>query len=127
MFGIPIPLSIGGAIGLLVNVIIIFLVIVLSDEIVAHNFEIKRSFLMSILAYFVVPIILSVILSFLPQMPFGIFGIYIIPLIVWIILGEILLEAEMLKKAVVAIIAFAAYTILTYIGVPAMIAGLIGF
>ncbi|MHA1794794.1 MAG: hypothetical protein ACTSUK_01680 [Promethearchaeota archaeon] len=120
MFGIPIPLSIGGAIGLLVNVIIIFLVIVLSDEIVAHNFEIKRSFLMSILAYFVVPIILL----FLPEIPFG---IYIIPLIVWIILGEILLEAEMLKKAVVAIIAFAAYTILTYIGVPAMIAGLIGF
>jgi len=112
--------TIGDAVGLLVNVIIVFLVIVLIDEVVAHNFEIKRCFLMAILAYFVAPLILR----FLPTIPFG---IYIIPLIVWIILGELLLEAETIKKAEVAAIAFIVYTVLTVFRVPEMIAGAIGF
>ncbi len=113
-----IPLSVGGMIGLLINVIIITAVLVIIDRIIAHEMTIKKSFVMAVVAYLFVPIILSFANIAIP------FAGYIIPLIIWIALGQFLLKGTVKNKAVVAAVAFLVYIILTTdIPLPSIIAG----
>lgn len=119
---LPFSLSIGGIVGLLVNVIIIFIVIVIADKVIAHEIEPKKSFIMALIAYLVVPLIFGVVISTGISIPYL---IYILPLIAWIILSEVMLKSEMKKKLIVAIVAFIIYTALNLVGVPMMISGLV--
>lgn len=117
-FGIP--LSISGIAGLLISAIITAASIIAADKIIAHNVQTKHAIIMALLAYFVTPLLLTGLA--LAGINLGAtLAVYIIPLIVWIALGEILLDADVKTKAIVAIIAFVIYMILSFIGVPAMI------
>jgi len=110
-------LSVGGIIGILISAIVAFIVIVLVDKMIGHNFEIKHSFIMAIVAMFIVPIISAFGLSAL-NIGIPYLDSLILPLIVWIILGEILLKADFMAKLKVIIIAFVVFTLLSWYLVP---------
>jgi hypothetical protein len=83
---------------------------------------------MAIAAYFLAPILMGVLIIAGIALP-SILALYVIPLIVWIILGEVLLSSisDRKKRLEVAVVAFVIYTILTFIGVPVMIGSFIPF
>ncbi|GEM_PF-2048597 len=118
-----IPTTLGGVIGLLVQVLIVWIAVMLADKIIAHQIEAKHSLILAVLAYFITPLVLSFAAISIP------FAGIIVPLIVWIILGQILLRqtAGFVPKVKVAAVAFVIYFILTFVGLPAMIAGAIAF
>lgn len=116
-----IPLSLGGVIGLLINVVIITIVLAVADKVLAHEMSLKKSFIMALVAYMVVPIILSA-----AEISFEFSG-YIIPLVVWVVLGQFLLKGGHKKKLIAAAVAFIVWIILFAIGVPGMLASLISF
>jgi len=116
-----IPLSVGGLIGLLINVIIIAVVLSLTDKLLAHEVSFKNSLIMALVAYLVVPLIISFASISFP------FSGYIIPLIIWIALGEVLLKGGRKGKLIAAAVAFILYIVLLLAGVTGMIAGLIPF
>ncbi|MBI4170384.1 MAG: hypothetical protein HY514_01725 [Candidatus Aenigmarchaeota archaeon] len=97
-------LSVGGIISLVVNVIVTAIAIMIADKIITHEIEIKHSLIMAFIAYFILPLALSYLIVFVPVI--STIAI-ILPLIVWIILGEVLLKADRKQKAIVAIIAYA--------------------
>jgi hypothetical protein len=105
-------LSISYIIATFISAIIAFIVIVISDKIIAHNIDIKHSFIMAIIALFVGPIVGALIVTYANvAIPF--FSSIILPLILWIILGEVLLkEGGMITKLKVIIIAFVVFEIL---------------
>ncbi len=120
MFDAILPTSFGSILGLLINTLVAFIAIVVSNGVIAHNIDIKHSFIMAIVALFVAPIIVAFL-------SLGVYlSLFIIPLIVWIILGEVLLSADKMTKLKVVIIAFVVYTILNFVGLPSIVAGIIG-
>ncbi len=123
-FGIP--LSISGLIGLFINVIITTVAIIIADKIIAHEIEGKHAFIMAFVAYFVTPLLLTGLALVNIVLP-SVAVLYIIPLVVWIGLGEILLKADFKAKLIVAVLAFVIYAALTAIGIPAMMYNLIPF
>jgi hypothetical protein len=124
-FGIP--LTIGGIIGLLIDAIIVTIVIIISDKIIAHGIEAKHAFIMAFASYFLA-IILMLGLAFANIVLPSLLAVYIIPLLVWVVLGELLLKsADRKKRLEVAVVAFVIYTILTFVGVPAMLYSFIPF
>jgi len=114
-------LSIGGIIGLLVNVVIITIILAIADKLIAHEMSIKNSFIMALIAYLVVPIVLA-----FANITFA-FSNYVIPLVVWIILGEVLLKGDRKGKLIAAAVAFIIYLVLMLVGVTGIIAGLLSF
>jgi hypothetical protein len=114
-----IPTTLGGIIGLLIEVVIISAVLMITDKFLAHEMSIKHSFIMAIIAYFVVPLAISFINLGIP------YAGYIIPLIVWVVLGEILLKGSRTGRLKAAAVAFIVYTILTIAGVPVLLSGLL--
>lgn len=121
-----IPLSIGGAIALLIEVAIISIVIVLLDYVIAHEIDVKDAFIIGLGAYFITP--LAVIALGLANYFDPLVAGYVIPLIVWLALSEVLLKGHNpKKKAMVAVAAFVVYTVLNFVGVPMIIAGMIPF
>lgn len=123
-FGIP--LSVGGALALLIQSLITAAVIVLSDKIIAHEMDIKHAFMMSIGAYFAVPLIMLGVAAGGIQLP-SVVTLYIVPLLAWIVLGEILLKADTVTKAKVAAVAFIVYTVLQFVGVVGIIVRMLPF
>jgi uncharacterized membrane protein len=124
-------LNVGYIVSLLVNAIVAFIAIVLADKLIAHNFDAKHSFIMAIVALFVTPIILGFIFGFLSLPVFIVGGIeiisgFILPLVVWIALGELLLQADRITKLKVIIIAFVVYLILSIFLTPFLM-GLLPF
>lgn len=116
-----IPTTIGGVIALLVQILIIWIVVVLADKVIAHQIHAKRALILAVLAYFVSPLILGLAAISIP------FAGIIVPLVVWIILGEILLRGVSVGgKLKVAALAFVIYLILNFAGVPGMIAAAVG-
>jgi hypothetical protein len=118
-----IPTSVGGAIGLLVQILIIWVVVMLADKIIAHQIQAKHSLILAVLAYFLSPLVLAFAAISIP------FAGIIVPLIVWIVLGEVLLRGYSggaVARLKVAAIAFVIYLILNMVGVPGMIAAAIG-
>lgn len=117
-------LSVGGIIGTLINAIIAFIVIMLVNKIVAHNFDVKRVFILAIIALFVIPVISLYALSY-ANIGIPYIGTFIIPLIFWIILGEILLKgAGVMTKLKVIVIAFIVYELLTIFLTPYLFAAI---
>ncbi len=96
--------SVGGIISLLINVIITAIAIMIADKVITHEIEAKHSLIMAFIAYFLLPLGLSYLITFVPVVSAIAF---ILPLVVWIILGEILLKADSKQKAIVAVIAYA--------------------
>jgi len=106
-------LSIGGIISLLINVIITAIAIMIADKLITHEISVKHSLLMAFIAYLIVPILFSFLFTFVPGI--AVIGI-ILPLIAWIILGELLLKSDRKQKAIVAVIAYAVnILLLTYV------------
>ena len=116
------PLSVGGAIGLLLTTLIIFVAIVLSDKILSHEMDTKHVLIMSFLCAFVVPLITSLVTSLI-SFPAGFSQIFFfgLPLVSWIIIGEFLLEGDMKQKLTVAFIAFAIFTALQMFGITGIV------
>lgn len=113
-----VPMTLGGIIATLVNVLIIFLALVIADKVIAHNVNMKRLLIMALIAFFLVPILGSLIAGF-ATIPF--IGL-ILPLVVWIILGELLIrEADMKTKLKVVVVAFVVYTFLSMYLTPVII------
>ncbi len=106
-------LSVGGIISLLINVIITAIAIMIADKLITHEISVKHSLLMAFIAYLIVPILFSFLFTFVPGI--AVIGI-ILPLVAWIILGELLLKSDRKQKAIVAIIAYAVnILLLTYV------------
>ena len=117
------PLTTSGIVATFIDAIIAFIVIVAVNKFIGHNFEPKRTFVMAIVALFLAPII-SVALIGSTALP-GFVSVYVVPLVLWIVLGELLLQGEGMKtKLEVTIIAFVVYSVLRIVLVPA-IAGLL--
>src|SRR3989338_2518738 len=111
------PLSAGGIIATLIDALIAFAVIVIVDKFIGHNFEPKRTFVMALIALFVGPIISISILGS-TTLP-GFVSLYVVPLVLWIILGELLLQGESMKtKLEVTIIAFVVYSVVRIVLTP---------
>ncbi len=105
------------------NAFIVFLAIVLSDRFLNHNMSIKRSAIMTIIAYFAMPYLIDIATSYI-SLPWA--SIILVPLVVWIILGEILLTDFTFKeKFKVALVAFVTYLILEFVPVGAFIVNLL--
>ena len=113
-----VPMTLGGIIATLVNVLIIFLALVIADKVIAHNVNVKRLLIMALIAFFLAPIIGSLIAGYVAIPYIGL----ILPLIVWIILGELLIkEADMKTKLKVVVVAFVVYTFLSLCLTPVII------
>jgi hypothetical protein len=119
-----VPLSIGGIISLLISSVIAFVGLVIADKVIAHGIEAKKLFFMALIALFVTPIIGSLIFSML-ALP-GFVGAYLLPIAIWIILGEVMLSAGMKTKLTVAAVGYILYVILSIFVAP-YIVGLIPF
>jgi len=118
-------ISLKGALVTLINSFIVFIIIVLSDKIINHNMSIKNSFIMSLIAYFLIPILMPLIDEFI-FLPFLI-SFILIPFAVWIILGEILLpDFTYVNKFKVSLIAFVTYLILEYFPLTSYLISMIG-
>ena len=117
-------ISIGGIIGTLINAVVVWIILIIANKLIAHNLGAKRAFVLAFVALFITPIVASYI-AIAVALP-GLVAIYVIPLIVWILLGEALLKGGTFKqKLEVIVIAFVVYIILTFIGVQGMIASMI--
>jgi hypothetical protein len=69
---------------------------------------------MALLAYFLTPLISGMIN--IVTVPF------VLPLIIWIILGEIMLkDIEIKKKAMVAIVAYVIFLLMTFLGLQNLV------
>jgi hypothetical protein len=124
-------LSIGYVFSLLVSAVVAFIAIIVSNKVIAHNIEAKHSFIMAIVALFITPIVLGFAFSALALPVLVVAGVeiisgFLLPLIVWIVLGQLLLEADRTTKIKVVIIAFVVYLILSVFLTP-VIFGLIPF
>ena len=115
-----IPLTLGGIVGLVVEVAIITAILTLSDKFIAHEMAIKHSLLMAFVAYLVVPVILAFASFSIP------FVGYIVPLVVWLVLGEVLLKGDRQARLKASLLAFVVYIVLTsFVNIPGIISGLL--
>lgn len=112
-FGLDLTAS--GIVTLLVKSLLAFLLIVISDKVIAHEFEWKHTLIMALLALFATPIV-----SYLMQQSLNIgipFFDLIASLIIWVIAGEILLpEGDWETKLKVTLVAFVGYTLIANFG-----------
>ena len=118
------PLTLGGVITTLVNALLAFVVLLAADKVVAHNQEPKKTLIVSLVALFITPVIGAYAASFatLPDFVFS----YLLPLFVWIILGELLLEGDYRTKLKVVGIAFIAYIVLSFTVGPILLSTISG-
>lgn len=119
-------LNAGYIISLLISSLVAFIAIVIADKLIAHNFEAKHSFIMAIVALFATPIVIGFILGMLALPLFVVAGVEVIsglllPLVVWIALGELLLESDRMTKLKVVIIAFVVYLVLSIFLTPVLL------
>ncbi|MCD6092849.1 MAG: hypothetical protein J7J38_02415 [Candidatus Aenigmarchaeota archaeon] len=117
-FDITAPVS--STISLLVECVVITISLSLANLLVEHGIEIKRIIPMALIAYFVTPIVGSLIAPSIPIIS------YLLPLVIWVILGEfILTDIEVKKKALIAALGYAIFFVLTYINLQGLIFSLI--
>lgn len=104
---LALPISTSLATTYLINTLLAFFLVVLSDRIIAHEVEAKHALILSVISLFVVPMLAPYI---------GVFdrGIAIIlSFVVWVALGEVLLRSDYATKFKVLAIAFGVYYILS--------------
>jgi len=122
LFPFDLTNPVSSLISLVVETVIIVMAISLANVIITHGINIKRIFVMALLAYLLTPIVGYFLVSFLPAIP------YLLPLIVWIVLGELILkDIDFKKKAIVAAIGYVIFIILGFIGLSGIIHSLVGF
>lgn len=114
-----IPLSVAGIVATLVNALLAFVVILVIDKVIAHNLEPKKALIISLVALFLTPVLGAFAASYiaLPDLVFA----YVMPLLVWVVLGEILLEGDMTAKLKVMVIAFIVYIVLSFTVAPMLL------
>jgi hypothetical protein len=112
-------LSVSYIIATFISTIVAFIVIVISDKILAHNIDAKHSFIIAIIALFIGPIVGMLIATYV-NIAIPYFNL-ILSVVLWIILGEILLkEGSFVKKLEVMVIAFVVYMILDWYVLPSL-------
>ena len=102
-----IPTTVGGIVWLFVQTFIVFIIIVIADRVISHGVEMKHALILTFAAYFLsqlIPLGLAIVGV---QLPSSIF--LVLPLIVWIGLGELLLSGDFKTKLIVAVIAYVAF------------------
>lgn len=118
-FNITTPIS--SIVTLLVGCFTITLALSLSSFLIMHEIQLKRIFLLSLLAYLLTPVISSLI-----TLPMAIY--YILPIAVWVILSEILLKKVNMKtRAIIATLGYVIFLIFIYIGLWSFVYSMIPF
>jgi|SRR3989344_4636827 len=109
-------LSFGWIISTLINAVVAALALIISDKFIAHQIDAKRILIMALLAMFVAPLLASLAFGFTSVA--GPIAVYLVPLLVWIILGEVMLSAERMVKLKVAAVGFFVYVLLSMMLTP---------
>ena len=107
VFGLP--LSINSILFYLIDALIAWIAIIISDKVIAHEIEAKRTLVLALAAFFIVPLALQLleIGALIPAI--------IVSLIVWIGLGELILEEISFgTKLKVLIVAFGVYYAISF-------------
>lgn len=120
-----IPLTIPGIVASFMNSLLAGIVIMAADKLIAHNIEAKHALLISGIALFITPILGAFAADFV-ALPGFVFA-YLLPLLVWIVLGELLLKSGMAAKLKVMAIAFVVYVVLSFTVGPALLGLVSGF
>ena len=113
IIGLP---TVGHAAWYVVQSVIIFFVIVLSDRLLAHGVQAKHAIYMAFGAFFIGQLVSLVLAYASITVPSILFS-----LIIWIILSETLLEGDTKEKLIVGVIAFVAFLALDFSPLPNMI------
>ncbi|MBI2172891.1 MAG: hypothetical protein HYT73_01625 [Candidatus Aenigmarchaeota archaeon] len=111
--------NIGFIVGTLISAALAFIAIVVSDKLISHNIDAKKSFIMALIALFIVPIVATFVLGFVPavaSIPY--MASILLPLVFWIGLGEGLLSSDRKTKLKVSVIAFIVYIVLQVFVAP---------
>lgn len=104
-----VPTSVAGAAWLVVQSLAVFLVVMLADRFIAHGYNIKHTLMLAFGAYFLSP---AVILA-LQYAGISITNaLFIVPLVVWVVLGELLLEGDRKNKLIVAVVGYLSFVAL---------------
>ncbi|HLD83300.1 MAG TPA: hypothetical protein VI979_00410 [archaeon] len=101
--------------------LVAFLAVVLSDNYIGHNIELKRALLLSVISFFVVPLLIPY-----SGLNYPYLNIYF-PLISWIILGEVVLSNDFGTKLKVLGVAFFVYYVLSIVIQPSLMGYLRAF
>jgi len=107
MVDLSLPIAPALAVTYLVNTLLAFAAVVLSDKIISHEIEIKHALIISFVALFITPILVPYIGVFDRGMAI------ILSFVVWVMLGEVLLRSDYTTKFKVLAIAFGVYYILS--------------
>ena len=105
VFGIP--STVGGIAWLFVQTIIVFIVIVIADRLISHGVDARHALILSFAAYFLPGLVLFGLNIAGVSLPGSI--LLVLPLLIWIGLGELLLEGDFKSKLIVAVIAYVAF------------------
>ena len=124
VFDLTYPIS--SIIALFVESSFISLSVYIADFIIAHGIEAARIRIMSIVANVLVPVVFSLLLEMFPILLFqrdysSIIG-YVLPVIVWIVLGELFLrDLDFKKKAMIAVLGYGLFLFFNAIHLQAII------
>jgi len=117
LFSFAYPVS--SVVSLLIETFLVAAAISLSSAVIAHRIEFKRIIIMAVLAYFLTPLICGMIN--VVAIPF------VMPLLIWIVLGEVMLkDIDVKKKAMVAILAYVIFLAATLLGLQSAVISLLG-
>ena len=106
IFGLSLNLNI--MITYFINTIIAWIAVIITDNIIAHNVEGKKAFALAFASFFLVPLLL-------PLLGIGALGsVILVSAIVWIGLGELILEADWTTKLKVLVVAFIVYFAISF-------------
>jgi hypothetical protein len=96
-------LSLSGILSLLVNVVITMIVIMIVSKVISHEANAKHCFIMAFVSYLIAPLVISYLILFVPAI---VSVAILLPLIVWVILGEALLSGGRKQNLIIAVIAY---------------------
>jgi len=117
--------NLGFVLGTFISALLAFVAIVVSDKVISHSIDAKKSLIMALIALFIVPIAATFVLGSVPVLlaiPY--FASIFLPLLFWIGLGEALLKSDRKTKLKVTVVAFIVYIILDIFLKPAIISAL---
>ena len=121
--GLAIPTSVGDFVWLATQTFLIFIAIVIADKVLTHGVEAKHALILAVAAYFLPGVALFAVSLAGLVLP-GIV-LLVFPLIIWIILGEILLEGDLKDKLIVAVIGYAIFLIINAVPLRAIVSSFI--
>lgn len=90
----------------LINALIAFVVVFLIDKVVSHDVEPKHALILSLVSFVAVPLVAPFVGAFEKN------AVLVLSFVSWVILGEVLLQSDLMAKAKVLVIAFFIYYVL---------------